>query len=409
MLVVSHPTGNEFVRALLYEAAKRAVLLKFFTTLATAKSDCLWPARVGRRRAYALPKSILETRPMRESVRLLATSMGFTWLTRHECGWASVDAVYRDLDAHMATWLTSLGKAKFSGAVHAYEDGALATFQAARQQGLRCSYELPIVYWETSRRLLAEEALRYPEWEPTLVGTRDSAAKLERKTREIDLADVVVCPSAFVARSVPERHSKKCVVAEFGSPEVPSASIASHSRNRPFRLLFAGSMTQRKGLADLFAAMRLLKRKDIILVVFGAPLAPHEFYRRQYPDFIYEPPRAHAEVLTLMGSCDALVLPSIVEGRALVQQEAMQCGLPLVVTANAGGEDLIEAGRTGFLVPIRSPEALAEKIAWFADHRADLFEMGLLARQKSAQYTWPAYAQKILSHALIVEDCGADH
>ena len=46
---------------------------------------------------------------------------------------------------------------------------------------------------------------------------------------------------------------------------------------------------------------------------------------------------------------DALVLPSIVEGRALVQQEALSCGLPIIVTPNTGGEDLIEEGTTGYL------------------------------------------------------------
>ena len=59
---------------------------------------------------------------------------------------------------------------------------------------------------------------------------------------------------------------------------------------------------------------------------------------------------------------DALILPSIVEGRALVQQEALSCGIPIVVTPNAGGEDLIEDGITGHLVPIRSPEKIAEKV-----------------------------------------------
>jgi glycosyltransferase involved in cell wall biosynthesis len=131
----------------------------------------------------------------------------------------------------------------------------------------------------------------------------------------------------------------------------------------------------------------------------GTPVAPLEFYRQQFAGFRYEAPRPHHEVLDLMRSCDVFVLPSIVEGRALVQQEAMACGLPLIVTANAGGEDLIEEGRTGFLVPIRSPELLAEKINWFADHREALPEMGAAARAKAGEYSWATYGQKIL-HAV---------
>src|ERR1051325_4035986 len=140
--------------------------------------------------------------------------------------------------------------------------------------------------------------------------------------------------------------------------------------------------------------MRIRRRSDVELVVMGSPVAPLEFYRKEFPTFIYEPPRPHAQVLELMQSCDVLVLPSIVEGRALVQQEAMACGLPLVVTANAGGEDLVEEGRTGFLVPIRAPEQIAEKIAWLADHRDALPAMREAAQRKAASYTWEKYGER---------------
>jgi glycosyltransferase involved in cell wall biosynthesis len=155
-------------------------------------------------------------------------------------------------------------------------------------------------------------------------------------------------------------------------------------------------MSQRKGLADLFEAFRMLRREDIELVVMGAPVAPMEFYRAQSVHFIHEPPRPHEAVLQLMLNCDVLALPSIVEGRALVQQEALSCGLPLLVTRNAGGEDLVEEGRTGFLVPARDPAALAGRIAWLADHRGALPEMRVAAQRKAAEYPWTRYTSAII-------------
>jgi glycosyltransferase involved in cell wall biosynthesis len=155
-------------------------------------------------------------------------------------------------------------------------------------------------------------------------------------------------------------------------------------------------MTQRKGLADLFEAMKRLGRRDVELVVMGAPLMPMAFYREEYPGFRHEPPRPHGAVLRLMGECDVLALPSIVEGRALVQQEAMRCGLPLIVTPNAGGEDLVAEGETGFLVPIRSPDAIADRIARLADDRGALEGMREKARAMAAGRSWGRYAAKIM-------------
>lgn len=405
MILVSHPTGNTFVRALLAQLEAHNLLGTFYTTLALHPDDRavqMLPAKAraqALRRAYDVPAAKLQRFPLREAARHGLPKLGLRRLTRHERGPASLDAVYHDLDRRVAAQLAGQ-KANGVTGVYCYEDGALRTFEAARKFGLRCFYELPIAYWETGARLLSEEARRYPDWEPTLVGTRDSPAKLRRKTRELELADVVIVPSQFVLDSLPDwaRQNKECVIAPFGSPDVGGSEVAESQSNdaRPLRVLFAGSMTQRKGLADLFAAVKLLGRGDVELVVLGSPVAPMEFYRAQGVPFRYEAPRPHAQVLALMRSCDILALPSIVEGRALVQQEAMACGLPLLVTPNAGGQDLIDEGETGWLVPIRSPEAIAQKLAYLADNRALLPFMRRNARAKAAQYTWECYGQTIV-------------
>lgn len=371
MILVSHPTVNAFNRALAEALERAGCLAEFHTTIAFG------------RRAVAVPRERLRLHPWRELARLAAQRLGW----RNDRSPIGVDAVYRAFDVAVSR---NLGSAR---AVYCYEDGALATFRAARELGLRCIYELPIAYWETTRRLLIEEAERLPGWAPTLQAPDDPPQKLARKTEELRLADVVICPSHFVQSSLPE--GTRSIIAEFGSP-TPPTSVAHRREDGPLRLLFAGTMTQRKGLADLFAAMRLLHRRDVELSVLGTPLAPLSFYRDAFPDFRHEAPRPHAQVLALMDACDVLVLPSIVEGRALVQQEALSRGLPLLVTPNAGGEDLVIAGETGWLVPIRDSAALADRIAWFADHRQDLPAMREAARRVAAARSWEAYTRRII-------------
>jgi glycosyltransferase involved in cell wall biosynthesis len=80
-----------------------------------------------------------------------------------------------------------------------------------------------------------------------------------------------------------------------------------------------------------------------------------------------------------------------------VQQEAMACGLPLIATKNAGGDDLITEGETGFLVPIRAPEAIAEKINWCATNRASISGMAIAAQRRASELTWHDYGEKVLA------------
>jgi glycosyltransferase involved in cell wall biosynthesis len=408
-LLFSHPTGNANVRAALVGLFEAGMLGQFHTTIAAFPGnfwDLLGKTAAGRpfqRRAFDQRlRSLTIQHPLRELARMLTGGLKWSPLSRHETGMFCIDAIYQAQDQAVARRLRM--RPETFGGVYAYEDGAFESFKAAEDVNVRRVYDLPIAYWTTVRQLLAEEASRLPAWEKTLGGgVTDSPAKLERKSRELELAEIIVCPSQFVARSLPEatKTKKKVIISPFGSPPAPdSAEGPAPGTNGKLRVLFAGSMSQRKGLGDLFAAMRLLNGSDVELVVLGAPQAPLEFYRQEFSGFLHEPNRPHEEVLRLMRSCHVFCLPSIAEGRALVMQEAMSQGLPLIITPNTGGEDLIEEGVTGFLVPIRSPEKIAEKITWFADHRPGLGEMSRAARHKAAGLTWENYGQTI-AHAVL--------
>jgi glycosyltransferase involved in cell wall biosynthesis len=404
MVVLSNPTGNTIVRAIARALRRAGLLDSLYTTIAFPDPGPRWlPRRVraqALRRHFEIEYRYVHTHPWLESLRLISSAAGYRSLARPG-GAASVEAVYREFDRYVAGVIASNRLPPSVRTVYAYEDAAAATFEEARNRGLACIYEMPIAHWQTVQRLLHEEAERWPEWRRTIQGLDDSPAKLERKNREIELADTIIVPSRFVMDSLPAqvRASKRCVLAPFGAPS-PGARGAVEPRDAggPLRVMFAGAMTQRKGLADLFAAMRLLDRSDIELVVLGAPSpdAPLSFYRSQYAGFQYEGTRPHAEVLQVMRSCDVFVLPALVEGRALVQLEALASGLPLLVTAHTGGDDLVEEGRTGFTIPIRSPEAIAERLVWFAEHRDALSEMRRHAIRKASETSWLHYENRVL-------------
>jgi glycosyltransferase involved in cell wall biosynthesis len=378
-VVIAHPTGNSFVRAALPDRIQSQLL----------------------RRGFPVPPDLVRAHPALELSRLaMARLVG---RGRRLPRWASVDAVYRDFDRYVGHQIATLSPAATVGAVYCYEDAAAQTFSAAKRRGIACMYELPIAYWEITQRLLREESERWPAWRQTLGGLEDSSAKLEQKARELAAADAVIVPSRFVMESLPAevRQAKPCFIAPFGGP--PPASLPQSRPERspagPLRVLFAGALSQRKGLADLFAAMRRLDRRDVELVVMGTLLAPMAFYRQQYQDFTYEPPRPHEEVLALMKTCDVLALPSIVEGQALVQHEALSSGLSLLVTPHSGADDLLVEGQTGFQVPIRNPDAIAERLMWLAQHREAVVQLRQAALAAAADYGWSRYEQ-LLNSAL---------
>jgi glycosyltransferase involved in cell wall biosynthesis len=404
-LLFSHPAGNQNVRAMLDGLEAAGMLARFATTVAVEPDNValkLVPQGLSRdllRRRFNIPREKILQHPWRELARAVCSRAGWNYWLRHEKGFASIDGVLQDFDRFSARALPRLHERFGVGAVYTYEDSALDTFQAAKALGVKCVYDLPISYWEVGRKLMEEEVERLPAWVEAMGGgMSDSPAKLERKARELELADLVVVPSRFVADSLPAWAGQKTrVLSPFGSP-LPAAAAPRKTvdPSKPLRVLFVGSMGQRKGLGDLFQAMHLLKGENVELVVMGSLLNEPAFYRGQYADFTLEKGRPHAEVLALMRSCDVFCLPSLYEGRALVMQEAMSQGLPIVITPNTGGDDLVIEGKTGFLVPIRSPEKIAEKLAWFNQNRQELPAMSEAAVRHAASYTWKKYSEVVI-------------
>ncbi len=282
MILLAHPFGNANVRAVLEAAQRQNLLAKYVTTLGWPNDSML--SIFSTRRGYDLPCDKIESHPTREVVRLLAGSLGLRSLTAHERGWASIDRVWRKLDRTAADYLCARKQHEHITVAYAYEDCALHIFEAANDLHVRRVYDLPIAYWETAQRLLAEEAQRYPDWEPTLGATRDSERKLARKTKELELAELVICPSNFVHESLPEkiRAAKRTAIIPFGSPPIlPNERKPSGK----LRVLFAGALTQRKGLADLFAAMKLVDSNKVELVVMGSLLTAARLVSRALPAF----------------------------------------------------------------------------------------------------------------------------
>src|SRR5206468_7856155 len=97
------------------------------------------------------------------------------------------------------------------------------------------------------------------------------------------------------------------------------------------------------------------------------------------------------------------VFPSIDEGSALVTYEAMACGLPSVVTVNAGSQ--VRDGIDGCIVAVRDIDKLADRLTWMHDHPAERRAMGNSARAFIEAMTWEHYGAGLLSVYEQITDC----
>jgi glycosyltransferase involved in cell wall biosynthesis len=97
-----------------------------------------------------------------------------------------------------------------------------------------------------------------------------------------------------------------------------------------------------------------------------------------------------------MSKSHVLVLPSIDEGFGMVLAEAMACGCPVIATTNTGAPNLISNGRDGFIVPIRDPVAITQKLEMMAqcpEMRATMSDRALARTQQLGG--WDSYGDTV--------------
>lgn len=378
----------------------------FFTTLAISAhlvgtlSGAPRLANELSRRIFAeLSPSQIRTVPGRELVRQIARRVGLAGLVRHESGWASVDRVYRAIDRHVACAVRR--RAIRPELVYAYEDSALDTFSENRRREIVSVYELPTAYWRLTHRIFCEERELQPGWASTIDALLDSPEKLQRKDDEISFADVVIVPSHFVAQSLrlAPHCPKRIEIMPYGAPSPTDRPVAFRADGEPLRVMYAGRLRQGKGLSYLFEALSHFEYPYELLLAGAIPTTPCQALEAalEKPNHRWLGTVPHGRLLKEMARSHVFVLPSLVEGLALVIGEALASGLPVLTTANSGGPELVQDGVEGFIVRIRDPEAITEKLTLLYEDEGRRHAMAEAAKRRAAEMSWTVFEDRVAS------------
>jgi starch synthase len=250
------------------------------------------------------------------------------------------------------------------------------------------------------RAILEREEAAAPDFFPLYLGRgsldREELTWLhERRLRDLDLADRILVPSEHIATTLASYGTdrEKIEVVPYAADVRRFRPDPAKRHNASCTFLFAGGISQRKGIKYLLEAWRRVRRPGWRLQLLGE--LPRELGPLgDYLDEVEPLGRvAHADVPARMAAADVFVFPSLFEGSAVVTYEAMACGLPSVVTPNAGS--VVRDGVEGIVVPACAVERLAagmERLGLCPELRAT---MARSARSRSEEFDWPRYHDSI--------------
>ncbi|EKY6643239.1 TPA: colanic acid biosynthesis glycosyltransferase WcaL [Escherichia coli] len=152
----------------------------------------------------------------------------------------------------------------------------------------------------------------------------------------------------------------------------------------PLEIISVARLTEKKGLHVAIEACRQLKEQGVAFRYRILGIGPWERRLRtlieqyQLEDVVEMPGfKPSHEVKAMLDDADVFLLPSVtgadgdMEGIPVALMEAMAVGIPVVSTLHSGIPELVEADKSGWLVPENDARALAQRLAAFSQLDTD--------------------------------------
>jgi glycosyltransferase involved in cell wall biosynthesis len=327
------------------ELNRRGHLQKIYST---------WPWF--RLKREGLPREKVETFPWIHTPEFQLAKLG--WLN----GWMADQTSYAN--ALTFDWWTNR-KVSDCDAFIGISGSGLTTGRRLQKAGGRFICDRGSSHQRYQERIVSEE---YRRWgvDRQVTDPRD----IVREEKIYEMADLITVPSTFAARSFVEMGvpAEKLRTIPYGVRLENFRRVAEPPKDR-FEVLFAGSVSLRKGVPYLLEAFAQLRHPAKRLRIAGAIQAETREVLKRLPmqdvELLGSVPQQ--QLVQLMSSSHVMVLPSIEEGLALVQGQALACGCPVIASTQTGGEDLFTDQVEGFIVPLRDPVAIALRLQQLAD------------------------------------------
>lgn len=224
-------------------------------------------------------------------------------------------------------------------------------------------------------------------------------SQFKRQQEENENADLIFVPSTLVSRTFEESGIKKdkLAVVPYGVDSKRFRPVKK--KDAVFRIVFVGNLSVQKGIHYLLEAVSRLKIRNMELLLMGGIFDDAKPFLKKYKGcYKYIGKVPNNELYKYYGNSSVFVLPSVSDGFGMVVLEAMACGVPVIVSENVGAKDVVEDGKTGFVVPAGNADILKEKISYLHRNPKKAKQMGKSARRKAKKLTWDEYGKNIIKH-----------
>jgi glycosyltransferase involved in cell wall biosynthesis len=343
----------------------------------------------GHSPVWSLPGGIPQAQWEQASPGIWPWMARYSWLR-----WRSGDLAFAR-DRYMGRWAARHVERIRPRYCYLFTQVARETLRWARAEGVVTAIDNPNGHIRNFQQVSEREMLR---WFGRIYNQHPSGAMLERVEEEYELVDRVRVYSEWGRRSMTRfgvpadkiHIIHQSINLERYRPPAERPQIAG-----PLRVCYVGSLDLRKGFPYLLRAIRAVGAQYFALEIVGATGDRHcaQLFNRERSGLNVK--CAPGDTVAAYQRAELLVVPTLEDGLPFVLVEGMACGLPVIVTEEAGAAECVQPGRTGWVIPAARVEPLTAALEHALRRRGDLWEMGRQARADVEQYTGPTQLREL--------------
>jgi len=355
------------------ELEKRGYLNKLITTYPKFKAS-----------QWLIPKKKIVSKVLLELLRRYGERIKF------------FDPYVLDNIAHKGIALTAAKYISQADISIGWSGNSLEAISESNKQGKIFILERGSSHYSYQMEILKEEAKRQnlKDFQPNL-------KHWERELLEYEYTDYISVPSQFVYDTFTEFgiSEDKLIKNPYGVNLEEFYPV--EKEDDIFRVIHCGGISYRKGIPYLLEAFSQLNIKKSELWIVGSIDQEIKAFVDQYKDknIIFHGSKKQSDLYWYLSQCDVFCLASIEEGLAMVQAQAMACGLPIITTRNTGGGELVQDNKNGFVIPIRDIKAIKEKILYLYNNKETSKRMGEKAIETIHNgFSWDDYGHRYINN-----------
>lgn len=247
--------------------------------------------------------------------------------------------------------------------------------------------------WE--RELVKEEFKKFPDWPTTDSYHNAPDFYYDRTAEEWALADQIVVNSTWSKKALIQQGvaDNKIGIIPLTYEPVKKGAVQKAVHRKTLQVLWIGNVILRKGIQYLLQSAAKLEKEDVQFTIIGPVQIAEKIVRAAPANVKFLGKIDRSEVYRYYTSSDLFVLPTISDGFAITQIEAMSYGLPVIATTNCG--DVVTDGLDGHVIPPFDPAAITASILRYHHDRDYLYTSSLKALEKSRQFSMKHFVDHV--------------